>query len=57
MTQQEWRKFGEIQYIRGRLDEMIKIDNFAKFLKYRVNKKKFYYLSANNNKLRDQGFC
>tara|TARA_Y100001973_G_C4983180_1_gene225208 strand:- start:219 stop:506 length:288 start_codon:yes stop_codon:yes gene_type:complete len=29
MTQQEWRKFGEIQYIRGRLDEMIKIDNFV----------------------------
>ena len=29
MTQQEWRKFGEIQYIRGRLDEMFKIDNFV----------------------------
>ena len=29
MTQEDWRKFGEIQYIRGRLDEMIKIDNFV----------------------------
>lgn len=28
MTQEDWRKFGEIQYIRGRLDEMFKIDNF-----------------------------
>ena len=26
MTKEDWRKFGEIQYIRGRLDEMFKID-------------------------------
>jgi hypothetical protein len=29
MTQEEWRKFGEIQYIRGRLDEMFKIDGLV----------------------------
>ena len=29
MTKEQWRKFGEIQYIRGRLDEMFKIDNFV----------------------------
>ena len=27
MTDKQWRKFGEIQYLRGRLDEMFKIDN------------------------------
>ena len=27
MTNKQWRKFGEIQYLRGRLDEMFKIDN------------------------------
>ena len=26
MKIEDWRKFGEIQYIRGRLDEMFKID-------------------------------
>jgi hypothetical protein len=29
MTQEQWRKFGEIQYLRGRLDEMFKIDTFV----------------------------
>jgi hypothetical protein len=28
MKQEEWRKFGEIQYIRGRLDELFKLDKF-----------------------------
>jgi len=28
MKQEEWRKFGEIQYIRGRLDELFKLDGF-----------------------------
>jgi hypothetical protein len=26
MTEAEWKKFGEIQYLRGRLDEMFKMD-------------------------------
>ena len=26
MKIEDWRKFGEIQYIRGRLDEMFKLD-------------------------------
>ena len=28
MTQEDWRKFGEIQYVRGRLDELFKLDIF-----------------------------
>tara|TARA_A100001201_G_scaffold136393_1_gene125385 strand:- start:3282 stop:3521 length:240 start_codon:yes stop_codon:yes gene_type:complete len=31
MTDKQWRKFGEIQYLRGRLDEMFKIDNLIDF--------------------------
>ncbi len=26
MKTEDWRKFGEIQYIRGRLDELFKLD-------------------------------
>ena len=29
MELEQWRKFGEIQYIRGRLDELFKIDSFV----------------------------
>jgi len=29
MKQQDWRKFGEIQYIKGRLDEMFKLDKLV----------------------------
>jgi hypothetical protein len=29
MTKEQWRKFGEIQYIRGRLDEMFKLDKLV----------------------------
>ena len=29
MKQEEWRKFGEIQYIRGRLDELFKLDTMV----------------------------
>jgi len=28
MIREDWRKFGEIQYIRGRLDELFKLDGF-----------------------------
>mgnify|MGYP003111794390 FL=1 len=31
MTDKQWRKFGEIQYLRGRLDEMFKIDTLLDF--------------------------
>tara|TARA_R110000796_G_scaffold123761_1_gene238125 strand:- start:4287 stop:4529 length:243 start_codon:yes stop_codon:yes gene_type:complete len=26
MTEEEWKKFGEIQYLKGRLDELFKLD-------------------------------
>ena len=26
MTEEQWKKFGEIQYLKGRLDEMFKLD-------------------------------
>ena len=26
MTEKEWKKFGEIQYLKGRLDELFKLD-------------------------------
>jgi len=29
MKQEDWRKFGEIQYIKGRLDEMFKLDKLV----------------------------
>ncbi len=29
MNKEDWRKFGEIQYLRGRLDEMFKIDQMV----------------------------
>ena len=29
MNKEDWRKFGEIQYLRGRLDEMFKIDRMV----------------------------
>ena len=29
MKQEEWRKFGDIQYIRGRLDELFKLDTMV----------------------------
>lgn len=27
MTEKDWKKFGEIQYLRGRLDELFKIND------------------------------
>lgn len=29
MDKQDWRRFGEIQYLKGRLDELFKIDKLA----------------------------